>query len=102
MTNRLASGRLSRRRLIISGGSLLLIATVVQACGRSSEPPAVAPALPTPAFVHAIAAWKGETTTFAPPGGATQLAWADVVDAYVTDRVAMCSGWGGHGTAAAL
>jgi multiple sugar transport system substrate-binding protein len=58
------------------------------------------PRINNPPFVHAIAAWKTETTKFSPPGGATQLGWTDVITAYVMDRVAMCSGWGAHGTAA--
>src|SRR5262249_34173977 len=58
------------------------------------------PRINSPAFVRAIAAWKSETTRFAPPGAVTQLGWDDVVATYVTDRIVMCSGWGGHGTAA--
>lgn len=58
------------------------------------------PRINSPPFVRAVTEWKNETTKWAPPGGATQLGWGDVITAYVTSRVAMCVGWGDHGTGA--
>jgi multiple sugar transport system substrate-binding protein len=56
------------------------------------------PRINSPAFVRAANEWRDETTKWAPPGGATQAGWGDVIQAYVTNRVAMCVGWGDHGT----
>jgi multiple sugar transport system substrate-binding protein len=58
------------------------------------------PRINSPAFVRAANEWRDETTKWSPPGGAIQLGWGDVIQAYVTGRVAMCVGWGDHGTGA--
>ena len=57
-----------------------------------------APRINNPAFVRAANEWRDECNKWAPAGGATQLGWGDVIQAYVTGRVAMCVGWGDHGT----
>lgn len=56
------------------------------------------PRINNPAFVRAVTEWKQEATKWSPPGGATQLGWGDVIQDYITSRVAMCIGWGDHGT----
>jgi multiple sugar transport system substrate-binding protein len=56
------------------------------------------PRINSPAFVRAATEWRDECNKWAPTGGATQLGWGDVIQAYVTGRVAMCVGWGDHGT----
>lgn len=56
------------------------------------------PRINSPAFVRAANEWRDETTKWSPPGGSTQAGWGDVIQAYVTNRIAMCVGWGDHGT----
>jgi multiple sugar transport system substrate-binding protein len=57
------------------------------------------PRINNPAFVRAVKEWKDETTKWSPPGGPTQTGWGDVIQAFASGRVAMCVGWGDHGTA---
>jgi multiple sugar transport system substrate-binding protein len=56
------------------------------------------PRINSPAFVRAATEWRDECNKWSPPGGATQLGWGDVIPAFTTGRVAMCVGWGDHGT----
>ncbi len=56
------------------------------------------PRINSPAFVRAATEWRDECNKWSPSGGATQLGWGDVIPAFTTGRVAMCVGWGDHGT----
>jgi multiple sugar transport system substrate-binding protein len=56
------------------------------------------PRINSPAFVRAATEWRDECNKWSPTGGATQLGWGDVIPAFTTGRVAMCIGWGDHGT----